>query len=502
MSTTQRMQNKAGTRVGLSVDEGKLKLKGGTSQWENENLEKNSDGPRGGGITPGRTQQTVSEQEMDEQEFNRQMAELEQKRQELYNKYKSQTSGKSTPFDQSNVDQEKVDQSPGPPLDKRDLNFGSYWYVLKLINCSKKDLSKAKYYVNSSLSNRETMRNLLEATREIYDQICDKLNDQIGEIKWQGSCEDDLVLEKQYINEATAQLNKALKQLLPLEKELEILQKWQLSVKDYFENKQSGLDLANNMMSTKSRAADPTLEHQASEDDERTLAFQAMKAQQDINPSELKCTRVCNQFKTGVPCTHPNCTFAHYLCDLKPKPCIYAKCGCNREHNGCEFAHITKRIPKAGGGETLVYETALEVTNRLNLKKQIPISPEHEQKLKPTVEPTVEPTIKTMIDSTDQTKIEPMVQTDSFPILEKQWSDDGVSMNDTKSTIQPFNAADLDQMKQQINKDPAIINKPNPVPSAPCHTITCTVTKMVELIAMMKQQQIDTTFYKFNIVDN
>ena len=33
MSTTQHMQNKAGTRVGLSVDEGKLKLKGGKHTW-------------------------------------------------------------------------------------------------------------------------------------------------------------------------------------------------------------------------------------------------------------------------------------------------------------------------------------------------------------------------------------------------------------------------------------------------------------------------------------
>ena len=33
MSTTQHMQNKAGTRVGLAVDEGKLNLKGGKHTW-------------------------------------------------------------------------------------------------------------------------------------------------------------------------------------------------------------------------------------------------------------------------------------------------------------------------------------------------------------------------------------------------------------------------------------------------------------------------------------
>ena len=120
-------------------------------------------------------------------------------------------------------------------------------------------------------------------------------------------------------------------------------------------------------------------EGEASEDDERTLAFQAMKAQQDINPSELKCTRVCNQFKTGVPCTHPNCTFAHYLCDLKPKPCIYAKCGCNKEHKGCEFAHITQRIRKDGKC-TFIYETALEIADRLKLVKELPMYPEKKDK--------------------------------------------------------------------------------------------------------------------------
>jgi hypothetical protein len=85
------------------------------------------------------------------------------------------------------------------------------------------------------------------------------------------------------------------------------------------------------------------------------------------NPMVLKCTRVCESFKSGKQCRHgERCRYAHSLEELAPRRCVFGT-QCRKIHtstgNVCECSH-----PKEDG----TFETPEDVAIRMNLFVQLP----------------------------------------------------------------------------------------------------------------------------------
>ena len=128
--------------------------------------------------------------------------------------------------------------------------------------------------------------------------------------------------------------------------------------------------------STSSINSEEPMQHveQHVEQEMRTEGFELMKQRADEareNPMVVKCTRVCESFKTGKQCRHgERCRYAHSLEELLPRKCAFGH-ECRKIHaktgNVCECSH-----PKEDG----TFETAAEVIERMNLRVPLPLERE------------------------------------------------------------------------------------------------------------------------------
>jgi hypothetical protein len=104
--------------------------------------------------------------------------------------------------------------------------------------------------------------------------------------------------------------------------------------------------------------------------DHRSECFEAIQRKADEareNPMAVKCTRVCESFKSGKQCRHgERCRYAHSLEELVPRRCVFGS-QCRKIHtstgNICECSH-----PKEDG----TFETPEDVAIRMNLFVQLP----------------------------------------------------------------------------------------------------------------------------------
>ena len=476
---TSMQNNKAGNRVGQAVDDGKLIITKATRipiEWESDSSDSESEEHApGGGSTPAQvlTVQKDNDEDhqydSDETDFQEQLAkirkEAEQKEKALLAAHTSRAK-KTTALQQST---------------NEDLDFGPYQYILEMFSYNlKKELCKTPFFIRSSQTDQFTMQDIIQDAYDLYQEICGKLNDQLDELHYagSGSGEGDLALRKQYIQGAQRTLRNRLRKMLQSKHLTQLMIDWNKSIKDVVAKKEEAKDLADSMMNSKSRGSDPDLVHESDVENARTSAFNLLQQQQETDASELKCTRICNEFKTGKPCTHPNCTFAHSLSQFKPKRCVFAECGCNKEHKGCEFAHITQRIRKDGKC-TFIYETALEIADRLKLVKELPMYPEKKDKAQETDKDTdKESNSSFKISDEEFTAQHALLPSESRPVVQKTeffgdsddedwWKPDdkaeekkddnmefpsltsGVSMQATTPTVAPLSANDLEKMKQE-----------------------------------------------------
>jgi hypothetical protein len=119
---------------------------------------------------------------------------------------------------------------------------------------------------------------------------------------------------------------------------------------------------------------------------ERDAGFDVMakaKEQAKLNPQAFRCTRPCEEFKTGVPCRHRaqgrKCNWGHCVDQMLPKKCAWpTECNKAYKKNGaCECAHFMDgRL-----------ESPAEVMDRLfqcnTLVKLLPVTEVVGEKVKP-----------------------------------------------------------------------------------------------------------------------
>ena len=64
-------------------------------------------------------------------------------------------------------------------------------------------------------------------------------------------------------------------------------------------------DFANSGLEPVEKSADESVDESADESTDKS-------ADESVQEStDLTNTRICREYKTGIPCTHPKCTFAH-----------------------------------------------------------------------------------------------------------------------------------------------------------------------------------------------
>ena len=356
MSTTQHMQNKAGTRVGLAVDEGKLNLKGGKHTWTKIPIVDESDETNSidsweesddeeehvpGGGTPFQDAYEVEQlEELRKEQAAKEAKLLEQKQKAEANR------------------QKQLRKTSTPTQNKDELDFGSYGYIQSLFGFNfNKQMSKCSFYKTAAVTEQKHLTDLLTNIRDMYFDVCDNLKSKLDELVYTGGGEGDMALENDYISKANKAFKTQLDTMLQSTSQQNLLIRWNQSIIEFIEHGEVDNSYPDGPFNGQEETKPQVV-------NERTQAFNLLEQQKQIDPSLLTCTRVCNEFKTGQKCTHPKCTFAHSFDQLKPKTCVFGEL-CNKQHNRanpCECAH-----PVDG-----VLETKEQVVARLNLVKPLP----------------------------------------------------------------------------------------------------------------------------------
>ncbi|MEC8211246.1 MAG: hypothetical protein VX031_00720, partial [Bacteroidota bacterium] len=362
MSTTQHMQNKAGIEAGLSVDEVKLNFEGGkqytnddvesVDSWEDDASDDEDDRVPGGG-TPA---QIAADAE--EQEFAAQLETIKKEQEKLKKAFDKK---------QKAVQQNRSRQLNTPIKDDQtDLDFGTYDFVRSLFDFNfGKELSKSNFYKSANVADQKAMADLLEKLRDLWFTFNSKLHDKLDAFHWEGGGEGDVAVRKKTIEDANRLFKNRIGTILQSPAHQSLLFQLDKSTKELIESRNKKSEVKQEVINNNDDS--PKVQEVDLEKIERVNAFQQLaKQKQTVDKTQLKCTRVCNEFKTGCLCQVPFCTYAHSIQELRPKRCYFAgSCNkMNRESDPCECSH-----PIDGTDE---WETTEMVVARLKLAKPLP----------------------------------------------------------------------------------------------------------------------------------
>ena len=368
MSTTQHMQNKAGIQAGLSVDEVKLNFEGGkqytnddvesVDSWEDDASDDEDDRVPGGG-TPA---QIAADAE--EQEFALQLEAIKKEQEKLKKAFDKK---------QKAVQQNRSRQLNTPIKDDQtDLDFGTYDFVRSLFDFNfGKELSKSNFYKSANVADQKAMADLLEKLRDLWFTFNSKLHDKLDAFHWEGGGEGDVAVRKKTIEDTNRLFKNRIGTILQSPAHQNLLFQLDKSTKELIESRNKKPEVKQEVISNNADSPKVQDVQEVQEVDlekiERVNAFQQLaKQKQTVDKTQLKCTRVCNEFKTGCLCQVPFCTYAHSKQELRPKRCYFAgSCNkMNRESDPCECSH-----PIDGTDE---WETTEMVVARLKLAKPLP----------------------------------------------------------------------------------------------------------------------------------
>ena len=215
------------------------------------------------------------------------------------------------------------DSESNSETNTQDLNFGPHASILSLIEATDQQLQKSEFFVQQSKDTQSKLLPIVQTLRKIHVSICTKLTEKMT---------DDPYITAKNIAAGSKSLQK---QITKATKDFE------QTIKEWSES------------SLKPGETYPE-ETDIKVHDEET-----------VKP-DLTCTRICNEFKTGIPCTHHKCTFSHSFATFSPIQCKHD--GSCARLKSCECRHTM--ICQATGNKSL--ETPEQVVSRLNLVKPFP----------------------------------------------------------------------------------------------------------------------------------
>ena len=202
------------------------------------------------------------------------------------------------------------------------MNFGPHASILTLIEATDQQLQKSEFFVQQSKDTQCKLLSIVQTLRKIHVSICTKLTEKMT---------DDPYITAKNIAAGSKSLQK---QITKTTKDFE------QTIKEWSE---SGLKPAETCEETDTKVH-----------------------YEEIVKPDLTCTRICNEFKTGIPCTHHKCTFSHSFATFSPIQCKHD--GSCARLKSCECRHTM--ICQATGNKSL--ETPEQVVSRLNLVKPFP----------------------------------------------------------------------------------------------------------------------------------
>ena len=187
----------------------------------------------------------------------------------------------------------------------QDLNFGPHASILTLIEATDQQLQKSEFFVQQSKDTQCKLLSIVQTLRKIHVSICTKLTEKMT---------DDPYITAKNIAAGSKSLQK---QITKTTKDFE------QTIKEWSE---SGLKPAETCEETDTKVH-----------------------YEEIVKPDLTCTRICNEFKTGIPCTHHKCTFSHSFATFSPIQCKHD--GSCARLKSCECRHTM--ICQATGNKCL-----------------------------------------------------------------------------------------------------------------------------------------------------
>ena len=350
-------------------------------------------------------------------------------------------------------------------LSGQELDFGQFEYVRILLKTKKEKIQEDQVYGEFSMTMKASVMHAIDESIDALSRRITKMNCAISECSWAGGDEgdvDEIGVRKEHskklvkkfttiwrsiiVINAARDLSNSLNGFVKVGKqtptdELESI------MKSIHDNKSvircssacassacassacDSVDTSEYNTSCNTSVCVTPCEHYESEspvvqnNEHRLECFKVIQRKADEareNPMAVKCTRVCESFKSGKQCRHgERCRYAHSLEELSPRRCVFGS-QCRKIHtstgNVCECSH-----PKEDG----TFETPEDVAIRMNLFVQLPsrkvvtpvvqtfdstIAPWAQEKT-PTETTQVENIKKTPTENTETTQVENIEKT-------------------------------------------------------------------------------------------
>ena len=343
-------------------------------------------------------------------------------------------------------------------LNDQELDFGKFEYVRILLKTKKEKIQEDQVYGEFSSTMKASVMHAIDESIDALSRRITKMNCAISECSWAGGDEgdvDEIGVRKEHskklvkkfttiwrsiiVINAARDLSNSLNGFVKVGKqtptdELESI------MKSIHDNKSASrcssacassacassaydsVDTSEYNTSCNTSVCVTPCEHYDSEssavqnNEHRSECFEAIQRKADEareNPMAVKCTRVCESFKSGKQCRHgERCRYAHSLEELSPRRCVFGS-QCRKIHtstgNVCECSH-----PKEDG----TWETAAEVVARMNLKVPLPLKREVVTPIVQTFDSTIAPwaqektpTEKTQVENIEKTQVENIEKT-------------------------------------------------------------------------------------------
>jgi hypothetical protein len=302
-------------------------------------------------------------------------------------------------------------------ISDQELDFGQFEYVRILLKTKKEKIQEDQVYGEFSMTMKASVMHAIEKSIDAVSRRITKMNCAISECSWAGGDEgdvDEIGVRKEHskklvknfttiwrsiiVINAARDLSNSLNGFIKVGRqtptdELESI------MKSIHDNKSvsrcssacassacassacasSAYDSADtseyNTSCNTSVCVTPCEQYESESpvvqnNEHRSECFEAIQKKANEareNPMVLKCTRVCESFKSGKQCRHgERCRYAHSLEELAPRRCVFGT-QCRKIHtstgNVCECSH-----PKEDG----TFETPEDVAIRMNLFVQLP----------------------------------------------------------------------------------------------------------------------------------